>query len=275
MNNAVFGKSMQNVRKQVDIKLVSTWDGRAGAKALITRPTFKRCTIFNENLVAIEMLRTNTVMNKPIIVGASILEISKLKMYRFHYEFMLNNYSVENCQIAYTDTDSFVYDITCDDVYKDLIRNNYEQFDTSDFAQPNPFGIQPHNKKVFGVMKDENSGQIMREFVGLRSKMYAFRLQEDERMKKAEGDKKTEITKKAKGVKKSVLENDIQFGDFMECLLLNGTLTGKQSTFKSYLHQMYTINTKRTMLDANDDKRFVTENGIHTLALGHYEIENS
>lgn len=176
MNNAVFGKSMQNVRKQVDIRLVNTWGGRAGAKALIARPTFKRCTIFNENLVAIEMLRTNTVMNKPIIVGASILEISKLKMYNFHYEFMLKNYSVENCQIAYTDTDSFVYDITCDDVYKDLIRNNYEQFDTSDFAQPNPFDIQAHNKKVIGVMKDENSGQIMREFVGLRSKMYATRL---------------------------------------------------------------------------------------------------
>lgn len=260
MNNAVFGKSMQNVRKQADIKLINTWDGRAGAKALIARPTFKRCTIFNENLVAIEMLRTNTVMNKPIIVGASILEISKLKMYNFHYEFMLKNYLVENCRIAYTDTDSFVYDITCEDVYKDLIRSNYEQFDTSDFAQPNPFDIQPHNKKVIGVMKDENSGQIMREFVGLRSKMYAIRLH---------GDK---ITKKAKGVKKSVLKKEIQFEDFMECLLLNSTLTGKQSTFKSHLHQMYTINTERAMLDAKDDKRFVTENGIHTLALGHYRI---
>lgn len=262
MNNAVFGKSMQNVRKQIDIKLVSTWDGRAGAKALIARPTFKRCSIFNENLVAIEMLRTNTIMNKPIIVGASILEISKLKMYRFHYEFMLENYSVENCRIAYTDTDSFVYDITCDDVYKDLIRNNYEQFDTSDFAQPNPFDIQAHNKKVIGVMKDENSGQIMREFVGLRSKMYAIRLH------------RNKIMKKAKGVKKSVLSKDIQFDDFMECLLLNSTMMGKQSTFKSYRHQMYTINTERAMLDAKDDKRFVTENGIHTLALGHYRIEN-
>lgn len=86
-------------------------------------------------------------MDKPIIVGASILEISKLKMYKFHYEFMLANYSVENCNIAYTDTDSFVYDIKCEDVYKDLIRNNYEQFDTSDFRQPNLFDILAHNKK--------------------------------------------------------------------------------------------------------------------------------
>lgn len=261
MNNAVFGKSMQNVRNQVDIKLVNTWDGRAGAKALIARPTFKSCKIFSENLVAIEMLRTNITMDKPIIIGASILEISKLKMYNFHYNFMLRNYSVENCHIAYTDTDSFVYDINCDDVYVNLIKKNYDQFDTSDFLQPNQFGIEAYNKKVVGVMKDENNGKIMREFVGLRSKMYSLRMNDDQ------------ITKKAKGVKKYVLTCEIDFDDYINCLFNDSTYTGQQSTFRSHLHEMYSINTTKIMLDGKDDKRYILKDKIHTMALGHFEIE--
>lgn len=176
MNNAVFGKSMQNVRKYVDIKLINKWDGRAGAKALIGRPTFKRCVIFNENLVAIEMLRTNIIMDKPIIVGASILEISKLNMYSFHYDFMLKKFTVQDCKLAYTDTDSFIYQINCTDVYTDLIKSNSEKFDTSDYPHPNIYGIAPHNKKIVGIMHDENNGCIMKEFIGLRSKMYALRV---------------------------------------------------------------------------------------------------
>lgn len=260
MNNAAFGKSLQNNRNYVDIKLVIDWNGRAGAKALIAKPTFKRCVVFNSNLIAVEMLRTNVIMDKPIIVGASILEISKLNMYDFHYDFMIKKYSPENCKIAYTDTDSFVYKINCDDVYMDLMKNNHEKFDTSNFPQPNIFNIEAHNKKIVGVMKDENNGQIMSEFVGLRSKMYALKVNNNH------------VTKKAKGVKKNVLQKEICFDDFIECLIFNASFIGNQRTIKSYLHKMYTINTTKVMLDQNDDKRHVLSNGIDTLAIGHYKM---
>ncbi|XP_031633765.1 uncharacterized protein LOC116347343 [Contarinia nasturtii] len=170
MNNAVFGKTMENIRKRVDIKLINKWDGRYGMKILVARPNFKRVVVFNENLVACELQRLNVFMTKPVIVGAAILEISKCKMYEFHYDFILQKFDYEHCQIQYTDTDSFLYNFICEDAYE-FIRENKEKFDTSDFPPNNPYHIQQFNKKVLGVMKDEYSGEIIKEFIGLRSKI--------------------------------------------------------------------------------------------------------
>lgn len=176
MNNACFGKCLEDVRNYVDIKLFNSWDGYYGAKSYIGKPTFKRSIIFSENLVAVEMLRTNINMNKPYIIGISILEISKTKMYNFHYDFMLKEFDSQHCKIAYCDTDSFIYAIKCDDVYTDFMRNNFEEFDTSDYSVDNPYNIKQYNKKILGKMKDENNGKIMLEFIGLRAKMYSFKV---------------------------------------------------------------------------------------------------
>lgn len=194
MNNACFGKCLENVRNYADIKLLYSWDGYHGAKSYIGKPTFKRSIIFSENLVAIEMLRTNIVMNKPFIIGISILEISKTKMYQFHYDFMMKEFDLQHCKIAYCDTDSFIYEIKCEDIYTEFMHKNYNEFDTSDYPINNEYNIKQHNKKVLGKMKDENNGQIMLEFVGLRSKMYSFKVQQNENVER--------IIKKAKGVKK-------------------------------------------------------------------------
>lgn len=259
MNNACFGKFLEQVRNYSDIKLVTKWDGRYGAKTLIGRPTFKRSIIFNDNLSAIELLRTNIIMNKPFIIGVSILEISKLKMYDFHYEFMLSKFSPNDCRIVYSDTDSLIYQIFCDDVYTDFIKSNYNQFDTSDYEQHNAYGIQQQNKKVLGIMKDENNGRIMSEFIGLRSKMYTIKL--DTGL----------VSKKAKGVKKSVLSTKITFDDFKKCVHQNCVYINKQSTIQSYLHKVYTISTNKRMLDANDDKRVILNDNISTRAIGNYK----
>lgn len=218
-------------------------------------------------------------MDKPIIIGASILEISKTLMYEFHYNFMLKKFHPNDCQVAYTDTDSFIHKLSCDDAYKELIRCNYDRFDTSDFIQPNLYGVEPHNKKVVGKMKDENKGRIVAEFVGLRSKMYALKVyyiegeeaEEDSDGEKEEDEIKT--VKKAKGVKRNVLSNEIVFEDFIKCLTQNTGYVGKQNTMKSHLHQMYTITTEKVMLDSNDDKRHVLQDGIQTLAIGHYKLK--
>lgn len=257
-SNAIFGKSMENVRKHVDVKLSNKWDGRFGAKNLIARPNFKHRVIFNENLVAIEMAKTNINIFKPIIVGVSILEISKINMYRFHYDFMIEKFK-EKCKLCYTDTDSFIYHVESFDAYE-IIKANPEKFDTSGYAPNNPYKIELCNKKVPGIMKDETNGVCITEFVGLRSKMYSIKVNNNK------------VIKRAKGVKNNILNKKITFEKYFECIKNHCSYYNKQCTIKSLLHNVYSVEQTKRMLDPFDDKRYVLENNIDTLAWGHYLI---
>ncbi|XP_077263128.1 uncharacterized protein LOC143897994 [Temnothorax americanus] len=204
MNNAVFGKTMENLRDHADVRLVTRWDGRYGAEALIAKPNFHSRSVFSENLVAIELRRLEVKFNKPIYVGMSTLEISKTRLYEYYYDYMLPLYC-DRCRIAYTDTDSLIYSLECEDAYERMKRDVH-RFDTSDYAENNAQGMPRVNKKVPGLMKDENNGAIMTEFVGLRAKMYTYRvLGRDD-------------TKKIKGVKRNVVAKRITFEDYVACL---------------------------------------------------------
>lgn len=213
---------------------------------LIVKPNFKKRVVFNENLIAIEMNRTNIFIAIPIIVGVSVLEISKLCMYDFHYDFMLKQFSYEDCKLLYTDTDSFIYNIQCDDVYN-LLRNYPEKFDTSDFPNENRFGIELKNKKIPGLMKDGCNGKILKEFVGLRSKMYSIKI--------AKTENEIETIKKAKGVKPNVIKKKIDFEKYVECLKTNVNVIDVQCTIKSKLHKVFSIEQTKSMLNSQDDKR--------------------
>lgn len=261
MSNAIYGKTMENVRNHVDIKLKTEWEGRYGAKNLIVKPNFKKRVIFNENLVAIEMFRTNVVMTKPIIVGMSVLEISKLCMYEFHYDFMLSTFNFDDCKLQYTDTDSFIYNIKCDDAYR-LLRENSERFDTSDYPINNPYNIELKNKKIPGLMKDENNGKIMTEFVGLRSKMYSIRVNGIDNIKKA------------KGVKKNVIDKKLSFERYLDCIIHQCNIKENQFSIRSKLHQVYSVKQLKSALDPFDDKRHILPNHKDTMSWGHYSLRN-
>lgn len=101
LSNSIYGKTMENVRNRRDIRLKMRWDGRYGLKKYIASPNFKCRTIFDENLVAVEMHKTKVFLNKPIIIGMVILDISKLCMLDFHYCYMKPKYGT-NCSILYT-----------------------------------------------------------------------------------------------------------------------------------------------------------------------------
>lgn len=259
MNNSVFGKTCENIRNRVDIKLITKWEGRFGLESMIAKPNFKRNVIFNENLVACELKRLNVFMTKPMIVGVCILDISKIPMYEFHYDFMAKQLPPGKCRILYTDTDSFVYELQCDDAYK-LIRANEEKFDTSDFPSNNQYNIKRFNKKVVGVMKDEYAGEIIKEFIGLRSKMYAIKTL------------KNKVLKRGKGVKKNVLDKKVSFDDYKQCITQNCTLNRDQLRFQSSLHRVFTIKNGKKVLDPADSKRYLIANSFDTLAWGHYKI---
>ena len=165
MNNAVFGKTMENIRKHKNIKPVTSEEKYLKT---VMKPNFKSGVCFDENLMGCEMGKMKVVMNKPVYLGQAILDLSKTIMYEFHYDYMIPKYS-ENLKLCYMDTDSFVYDNKTEDFYSDIMEDVSTRFDTSGYipGRPLPIGL---NKKVIGLMKDElgGGGKIMTEFTALR-----------------------------------------------------------------------------------------------------------
>lgn len=282
---------MENVRSRVDIKLANKWNaGKNGARMLISSPNFKRYTIFDENLVAIELKPTSVEMLKPVAIGMCVLDISKITMYSFLYDFLKPKYG-DKCRVAYTDTDSFILDIQTEDFYSDM-RENIYMFDTSDYPWPNKYNIERKNKKIPGLFKDELNGEILTEFVGLRAKCYAVRSLASERdieeMEKAQREKKNggciglhkignsiynERMKKSKGVKKCVVKKKITFDMYAECIHNNSRVTEVQNTIRSIKHNVYTIQQTKVALSPSDDKRYIIKPaGTDTLAWGHWMI---
>ena len=113
MNNAVFGKGLEDVRKHRDIKLVTT---NKRANQLVSKPNYRTTKRFRESFLAIEMTKTKIKMNKPLYLGFSILKISKTLMYEFWYDYMKPKYK-EKSRFFYTDTDSFITHIKTEDFY--------------------------------------------------------------------------------------------------------------------------------------------------------------
>ena len=261
MNNSVFGKTMENIRNRVDVKLVNT---KEKLRKLIAKPNLKSPPkIFSENLVSVHMKKTSLTMNKPVYLGMCILDLSKTIMYDFHYNYIKPKYG-DKAKLLFTDTDSFMYEIETEDFYKDISGDVKDRFDTSDYPENHPSGIPTGiNKKVLGMMKDEAAGKIIKEFVGLRSKLYSFIMDDG-------GE-----TKKCKGIKKQVVESSIRHEHYKTCLTTGKELLRKQNILRSYNHEVYTEEINKVALSALDDKRYILSDGVHTLAWGHYKIKDN
>ena len=223
MNNAVFGKTMENIRKHRDIKLVTTDNKR---NKLVSEPNYHTINYISEDLSIIEMNKTKVKMNKPIYLGLSILDISKILMYEFWYDHMKPKYN-DNVKLCYMDTDSFIMNIKTNYFYKDTSNDVEKRFDTSNYEvnRPLPTG---KNKKVIGLMKDELGGKIITEFVTLRPKSYSY-----------SSDDGNE-DKKAKGTNKCVIKRMIKFNDYKNCLLKDEVILKSQQRFISKKHNVYT-----------------------------------
>ena len=181
LNNAVFGKSMENVFNYITVKL--TADSKKYEK-LVASPLFKETREFDNDLHAVLMKRESVQLNKPIYTGFSVLELSKTLMYDFHYNYMVKKYGAY-ARLLFTDTDSLCYKIFTDDIYKDMLQDRDAHFDTSDYPKDHDLWSDA-NKKVIGMMKDETNGKAILEFLGLRSKLYSILL-EEEAKKRAKG----------------------------------------------------------------------------------------
>ncbi len=255
MNNSVFGKTMENLRKRVDIKLVRTHED-IKLRKLIAKPSFARQKIFDNDLAGMHMYKDKLVLNRPIYVGMSILDLSKLLMYDFYYNNMKRKYG-DRVSLLYTDTDSLLMEVQTENIYQDM-NQDIDLYDTSDFPKDH-YLHSTKNKKVLGKMKDECAGTPVIEYVGLRSKMYSIM--------KDDGN-----IRKAKGVKKYVVKKQILHENYKETLLDQTVFHHGMNTLRSINHQLYGLHVNKLSLSPFDSKRWIADDGINTLAFGHYAI---
>ena len=263
MNNSVFGKTQENLRNRINVEIVTS---RKIALKRACKPTLKRSYTIHENLVVMETLIGNLVLDKPIYVGFAVLEISKLWMYQFHYDKMLKWF--HNIELCFTDTDSLLYRIEGEDIYN-VMKRNEEHFDFLDYPFEHPC-YSKKNKKVLGRFKDEMLSLTLEDFVGLRPKSYSLKFRG-----KVENNKiihmKSDEKQTAKGTKSAVKKRYLRHSHFLDALTNLTQICIKQNALLSNKHSVGSFHQKRVSLTAFDTKRWIKEDGIHTLAYGHYK----
>ncbi|KAK3107369.1 hypothetical protein FSP39_012926 [Pinctada imbricata] len=254
--NAVFGKMLEILRNRVNIKLIQN---EKMLRKYCAKPSFQRLQIFNEDLVGVENSKVTLLLNKPIYVGQTILDLAKLVMYQYHYDFIKREYG-ERAELLFTDTDSLLYEIETEDVYKDIAQNQ-DLYDLSNYP-PNHFLYNQTNKKVVLKMKDECGGVPIRNFIGLRSKMYSIKLEDS-------SEKRT-----AKGISKSVIRKHLSHDLYEKTLRHREKLMSEMTLIRSDNHKLYTERINKVGLCGFDDKRYIRDCGIRSFAYGHFAIRD-
>ena len=258
MNNSVFGKTMENVRNRINFSLIRNEEELMRYTNKInfkSHTTFQYGNSSKHGLIGVHMLKQKVKLNKPVYVGFSILDLSKTLMYDFHYDYIKKSFG-SNATLLFTDTDSLCYAIkSTEEHFMTSQKENINLFDNSAYLKDNLL-YNAENKKVIGKFKDECDGFEMNEFVGLRSKLYSFTLCKKDKCK-------------AKGVKKCVA-NKLKLDNYKSCLFNKTSLNVKFRTFRSYKHQIYTIESSKLALSPFDDKNFILDDGISTVPYGHY-----
>ena len=199
-------------------------------------------------------------MNKPLYLGMSILDISKTLMYKFWYDYIKPKYG-DRAKLCYTDTDSFILYIITENFFEDIADHVKIWFDTSNYDKNDkrPLLIG-ENKKELGFFKDELGGKIMAETCALRSKTWAYKMDDNSEQKKA------------KGTKKCVIKRELMFENHIDSLYNGTVILRSQQRFKSDHHEVYTEEVNMVALSSNDDKGLLTFDRITTYPYGTNEI---
>ena len=253
MNNSVFGKTIENLRNRTNVQLVHKEEKFI---KLMSKPNVKSFQRFNKDLAAVKLSMTKLTLNRPIYAGMVILDLAKVLMYNFYYHVLKKHYG-NKMHLLFTDTDSLCVSMQTADVFRDLMEIECE-FDFSDYPHDHPL-FSNKNKKVLGKFKDEMNGKIITEYVGLRSKMYSLLWDE--------GSMKT-----CKGISRSVNKYILKHEMYKDCLFQNKIRKDEVMRIGSDKHQLYTYTAQKISLSPFDDKRYVLEDKVCTLAYGHFKI---
>ena len=263
-NNQLYGKSMENLRNRCDVEIITN---KERARKVVNSPNFERSMYINDDTLAMLKSKNKLLLNKPIQVGFAILELSKLLLYEFHYDYIKNKFG-ENVDLVYSDTDSLVYDIRTEDLYADIKPDLNTWFDTSAYPKDNIFGFPQVNKKVIGKFSDEMKGNILTEWIALRAKMYSYTFE----MKNVDGSIEVLDKRKCKGVGSSFVKT-LNHDDYRQ--VLNDELKNHKATFQkigSKAHKISTNHQVKKCLTNFNSKNYILDDGIHCLAYGSCKI---
>ena len=267
MNNAIFGKSMENVLNRSNIKLINN-DPEKLLK-LIRQPNFQNAYQISNKLCLVESKPVKTVFDKPIYLGACILETSKLHMYQFWYDHLKNKYN-NKVELVYTDTDFFIIQIKTDDIYKDMLEDK-NLYDFSEYPKDHP-NYDITNKKVLKKFKDEMKSLIITEFIGLKPKMYSFNYIDNNNIKINENkyDEYNNIILNKnvqKGIKYSI---SLKHDEYKRSLYKEELIYKEFYNLQLNKQNIYLDKIKKIALNPFESKRYWIDN-INSLPYGYKE----
>ena len=249
---SIFGKTLENVDQYRNIKLFTNTEAEI-IKYIKTKskPTFHSQTIFCDELVAVETLNYVKIYNKPIYIGAAILELSKLQMYSMKYDVLQPHFK-DRMKMHYMDTDSMFLTIGRTSLYESV----FKEIKNAESASAKAVLKKLNNSGEFFTFKDEYPKDIIWQVIFLKSKNYSIVTQS--RLNQ----------KKSKGIQKVVVEKNITHRNYNECLESKVSEYRNVMAFRNVKHEMFIIKSRKKALGAFDDKRFITADGIHTEPYG-------
>ena len=259
INNSIFGKTMENTLKRRKVKVATS---SQDLMKLANKRNLQRIDLLSPDIAAVELKQEKVQLNKPIFIGFTVLEFSKLVLYQFLYLFLKKYfgrwYFIET---LYTDTDSFMLKFQAKNrlspPLQDLLKKNANRFDFLNFPKDHAL-YNTKNEKKMGYFKMEYAEKEMVEFVGLKAKQYSILCSCDS-------------IHRAKGVPSNASKR-LLHKDYMHTLNSGKSKSTQFDAIRSFKHKLYTVSTEKTALSAFDDKRFMLNCGIKSLPYGHYKI---
>jgi hypothetical protein len=264
LNNMVFGNTIKNIREYTNINLYAG-SSIDKVKNKMSKSNVKSVKEMNGTYFQLETYKPRILYNIPVFIGVSILDISKIQAYNFHYNYICKTYDNKDFDLLYCDTDSLVYEIRTEDAYKDMKDNEEKFFDLSemDFMENIKSNL---NKKKLYKMKAECKGLVINEFLALAPKNYFY---ERETLQNV---KEEQFIKKSKGVSKCIVKDEINKDDYINVLNTGEKLCKNMTNIISKEHILKTINFDKIALTAYYDKSYLMEDGNTMKPYGHHSI---
>ena len=254
--NSTYGKFAQTPLNYTFAELCLN---KSNFKKCINSERFLRATVISKNVAIVEYKPTEILFDSPFSIAATILDLSKLHVYKYYYDILIPTFQPDKIQLLLTDTDSIIFEVTCENFFEKY--KKLPLFDFSNFKRDNLL-FSDKNRKALLYFKDENPTDFIQEFVGLRSKLYAIKTVNN----------KNEL--KCKGYNRNFRDSILSFKSYKICHKSLNSYRCPLLSIRGFDHQLYTIFQNKVVLNNFDSKVYLCNCNIHTYPYGSNELKS-